>query len=179
MVCLPVLEFLCTFAVVSDGFFKPSSLHHTLWYGCFVHSLSLYEVNSLFIWVIPSKKICTKALLPDWCYRVFLKILVLMVFCDLENGSRIYFYNYFVQRTALELQLWGLCLIWLLALWCFISFQLRFHLFLHVFLSLPFLSHFSCLLFSVSFWFLFKTLETLPCCKLKFISTTKTSCFLK
>lgn len=62
----------------------------------------------LFIGVISSKKICTKALLPDLCYRIILKIVVLMVFCDLENGSRIYFYNYFVQRTTLKLQLWGL-----------------------------------------------------------------------
>lgn len=54
------------------------------------------------------KKICTKALLPDLCGRVILKIMVVMVFCDLENGSRIYFYDSFVQRTTLKLQLWGL-----------------------------------------------------------------------
>lgn len=125
------------------------------------------------------KKICTKALLPDLCSRVILKIMVVMVFCDLENASRIYFYDYFVQRKTLKLQLWGLCLIWLLVLWCFISFQLQFHLFLHVFLFLPCLFHFSSLLLSVSFPFSFKTSEILPCCKLKFTSATKNFCFLK
>lgn len=145
---------------------------------CLFIVISLYEVNSLFIGVIPSKKICTKTLLPDLCYSMVLSIVVLMVFCDLENGSRIYFYNYFVQRTILKLQLWDLCLIWLLVLWCFTSFQLQLHSVLHVFLFLPCLSYFSCLLLSVSFQFLFKTLENLPCCKLKFTSATEISCFL-
>lgn len=145
--------------------------------------MSLYKVNTLFIWVIPSKKICTRALLPDWCGKVTLKIMVVMVFCDLENASRIYFCNYFVQRISLKLGLWVLFLIWLLVLWCFIPFQLQFHLpliFAHFPLPpLPIQLFFCCFLLSVSFQFSFQTLEILHYLNLKLTSATKNFCFLK
>lgn len=164
MVWLAVLEPSHTFAVVSDRVSKTSSLHHgldALSVPSSGHSIKL--IPCLFE-SSPPKRSVQRLFYQIYMVELFWRWWLWLVFCDLENGSRIYFYDYFVQRTTLKLQLWGLCLIWLLVhLLCFISFQLQFHLFLHVFLILSCLFHFSCLLFSVSFQFSFKTLEIFPC----------------
>lgn len=96
---------------------------------------------------MPSKKVCTKTLLPDLCGEVTLKSIVVMVVCKLNVLLEYVPYNYVVQQTPLKPVLWILFLIclfllfflpWQLSLWCFIPLQLQFHLHL-VFAYFPLL----------------------------------------
>lgn len=63
---------------------------------------------------MPSKKVCTKTLLPDLCGEFTLKSIVVMVVYELNVLLEYFPYNYIVQRTTLKPVLWILFLICLL-----------------------------------------------------------------
>lgn len=81
---------------------------------------------------MPSKKVCTKTLLPGLCDEVTLKDIVVMAVCKLNVLLEYFPYNYVVQRTTLKPVLWIFFSFfffqWQLSLCCFIPFHLQFHL---------------------------------------------------
>lgn len=103
---------------------------------------------------MPSKKVCTKTLLPDLCGEVTLKSIVVMVVCKLNVLLEYVPYNYVVQQTTLKPVLWILFLICLFFVVFFYrdnclcdalslsSYNFTCTLFLHIFLFFPCLFHF-------------------------------------